>query len=143
MYSKAFTLLELMIVLLILGIGLMTFTPQIVDEVIGIDSKIAFFDELIETHHERSIELGMPVSFTGFKGSANILTHDGERVTIPDVDSVQKAIVNGYETMGEEYSVRVYPDGLVDYFMVIFKNEQAIESVPIMNKTRYGEYEED
>ncbi len=143
MKSKAFTLLELMVVLMILGVGLMTLTPRIANEAIGVDERLLFFDELLKEHHTRAVELGMPVTFTGFKGSGNILTHDGERVTIPDVDSVQVAIVNGQETSSEEYLIRIYPDGLVDYFMLVFKDDDVVESVPILFQTRYGEYEED
>ncbi len=141
--KKAFTLLELMIVMLIIGIGLMTFTPKITDSAVGIDKRLDFFDKLLKSQYERAVELGRPISFTGFKGSANILTYDGEQEEIPDTDSVQKAKVNNYETKNEEYAVRVYPDGICDHFEITLKDGYIIESIPLLMKTQYKKYDDE
>lgn len=140
--KHGFTLLELMIVMLIIGIGLMAFTPKITSQSVGIDEKLDFFDKLIKNQHERSIELGRPVTFTGFKGSANILTYDGEKEEIPDTSSVQEVKVNRYETKGEEYVIRVYPDGICDHFEIKTKEGVIIESIPLLMKTQYKTDEE-
>ncbi|MBQ3033489.1 MAG: type II secretion system protein [Deferribacterales bacterium] len=142
-YLTGFTLLELMIVMMIIGIGLMTFTPKLAYQSIGTDKRLEFFDKLINDHLQRAIELGRPISFLGFKGSANIITHDGEHEEIPDTSSIQSVKVNRYETGGEEYAVRVYPDGLCDYFEITSKDGYVIESIPLLMRTRYKETNED
>ncbi len=129
--------------MLIIGIGLMTVTPRLAQKSVGGDDRLEFFDRLLKDHLERAKELGRPISFTGFKGSANIITHDGEHEEIPDTSSVQEAKVNEYETKGEEYAVRVYPDGLCDYFEITTKDGAVIEVIPLLMRTRYKDAEED
>lgn len=140
--KKAFTLLELMVVMLILGVGLMTVTPKLAERSVGVDTRLDFFNKLIAEHLVRSREMGRPVAFTGFKGSANIITYDGKHKEIPNTASVQGSKVNGYETKGEEYAVRVYPDGICDHFELTFKDKAVIESIPLMMVTRYKQEEE-
>lgn len=123
--------------MLIIGIGLMTVTPKLAQKSIGGDERLLFLDKLLKTHFERALELGRPVSFTGFKGSANIITHDGKHEEIPNTASVQKVRVNEYETKGAEYAVRVYPDGLCDYFEISMKDGATIEVIPLLMRTRY------
>lgn len=120
----------------------MAFTPKITSNAVGIDEKLDFFDKLIKTHHERAIELGRPITFTGFKGSANIVTYDGEREEIPDTESVQEVKVNRYETRNEQYVIRVYPDGLCDHFEIRTIEGQIIESIPLLMKTHYKKDED-
>ena len=134
--KKAFTLMELMIVMLIIGIGLMSVTPRIASKSVGQDPKLEFFNTLIKEQWQRSLELSEPVILTGFKGSSNILTHDGESKTIPE-NSVKEARINMYETRGNEYAVRIYPDGICDYFEIVFNNGDIVESVPLLMTTRY------
>jgi len=137
--NRAFTLIELMVVMLIIGIGLMSVTPSIVDRSVSTDNRLDFFNTLIDDHLVRAIELGRPVLFIGFKGSANIQTHDGKSLTIPNTKSIQEAKVNGYETRGLEYAIRIYPDGVVDYFELQDSEEFIIESLPLLMSTRYLE----
>lgn len=122
---------------MVIGLGFMTLTPKLTEKSVGRDERLDFFDKLISDHLVRARELGRPVSFTGFKGSANIITYDGKHKEIPDTVSVQEAKVNGYETKGEEYAVRVYPDGLCDHFELKFKNKASVESIPLLMATRY------
>ena len=128
--------------MLIIGIGLMTVTPKLAQKSIGGDERLLFLDKLLKTHFERALELGRPVSFTGFKGSANIITHDGKHEEIPNTSSVQKVKVNEYETKGAEYAVRVYPDGLCDYFEISTKDGTTIEVIPLLMRTRYKNADE-
>ncbi len=138
--KKGFTIVELMVVMLIIGLGLMSFTPKLLTPTsLAEDDRLMFFDKLIEEHYERAIELGRPTYFTGFKGSANIQTYDGKAVTIPNVKSIQEAKVNGYLTRGLEYGVRVYPDGFVDHFEIIDTEDIIIESVPLLMITKYDD----
>lgn len=137
--NKAFTLIELMVVMLIIGVGLMSFTPTIVNRSVATDERLDFFNTLIDDHLVRAIELGRPVLFIGFKGSANIQTHDGKALTIPNTKSIQEAKVNGYETTGLEYAVRIYPDGIVDHFEILDSEDFIIESLPLLMSTRYLE----
>ncbi len=135
--KKAFTLMEIMVVMLIVGIGLMGLTPKFTSKSVGIDSRLDYLDKLIKAEWTRSIELGQPIVITGFKGSANLLNHDKETKTIPDIKEVVDVIINRYQTRGNEYAIRVYPDGLCDYFELTLNDGKIIESIPLLMKTRY------
>lgn len=135
--KKAFTLMEIMVVMLIVGIGLMGLTPKFTSKSVGIDSRLDYLDKLIKAEWTRSIELGQPIVITGFKGSAYLLNHDKETKTIPDIKEVVDVIINRYQTRGNEYAIRVYPDGLCDYFELTLNDGKIIESIPLLMKTRY------
>ncbi len=139
--KKAFTLMELMIVMLVIGIGLMGLTPKLTSKSVGIDPRLDYLDKLIKAEWERSIELGQPIVITGFKGSANLLNHDKESKTIPNTKEVSEASINKYKTRGNEYAIRVYPDGLCDYFELTLDDGVIIESIPLLMTTRYKESE--
>lgn len=135
--NKAFTLMELMVVMLIIGIGLMGITPQLTTQSVGIDPRLEYMDKLIKDEYVRSIELGQPIAITGFKGSPNLLNHDKESKTIPSTKSVEEATINKYQVQGNEYAIRVYPDGFCDYFELTLDDGKVIESVPLLMTTRY------
>lgn len=141
-YKKAFTLMEIMIVMLIIGIGLMSLTPKFTSKSVGVDPQLDYLDKLIKTEWERSIELGQPIVITGFKGSANLLNHDKETKTIPDIKEVTDAVINRYQTQGNEYAIRIYPDGMCDYFELTLNDGRIIESIPLLMTTRYKKTEE-
>lgn len=135
--EKAFTVLEVIVVMFIIGLGLMSVVPKMTESTVLGDVRLDFFNKLIAEHLDRSRELGYPISFVGFKGSPNILTYDGKRKVIPNTDFVQEVRINGYNPVGEEYAVRVYPDGICDYFEITFKDKSVIEAIPITMITRY------
>lgn len=135
--NKAFTLMELMVVMLIIGIGLMGITPQLTTQSVGVDPRLEYMDKLIKDEYLRSIELGQPIAITGFKGSPNLLNHDKESKTIPSTKSVEEATINKYQVQGNEYAIRVYPDGFCDYFELTLDDGKVIESVPLLMTTRY------
>lgn len=137
--KHAFTLMELMIVMLIIGIGLMGLTPRITSKSVGMDPRLEYLNKLIKEEWERAVELGQPITITGFKGSANLLNHDKQSKTIPDIKEVSEAVINKYITRGNEYAIRIYPDGLCDYFELTLDNGQVIESIPLLMTTRYKE----
>ncbi len=138
MYMKqAFTLIELMIVMLIIGIGLMSITPRFTSKSVGIDPRLEYLDKLIKEEWARSIELGQPIAITGFKGSANLLNHDKESKTLPDTKEVSEVSINKYEVRSNEYAIRVYPDGFCDYFELTLNDGKIIESIPLLMTTRY------
>lgn len=135
--KKAFTLMELMVVMLIIGIGLMSLTPQITSKSVGVDPRLEYLDKLIKDEWARSIELGQPIAITGFKGSANFLNHDKESKTLPDTKEVSEITINKYQVRGNEYAIRVYPDGFCDYFEMTLDDGKIIESIPLLMTTRY------
>lgn len=141
-YKKAFTLMEIMVVMLIIGIGLMGLIPKFTSKSVGIDPQLDYMDKLIKAEWERSIELGQPIALTGFKGSANLLNHDKETKTIPEIKEVKDAVINSYQVQGNEYAIRVYPDGICDYFELTLDDGRIIESVPLLMTTRYKKTEE-
>ncbi|MDR2883558.1 MAG: type II secretion system GspH family protein [Deferribacteraceae bacterium] len=132
MSRKAFTLIEILIVLAIMSVGIVSVTPILGERTAEGDPQVAFFTELLAEHLLIAQEYGIPISVTGFKGSANIMKYDGTRVAIPDIKSVQSVAVNGEDTGGAEYQITVYPDGLCDHFIIETDSDITFESYPIL-----------
>lgn len=132
MYKKAFTLIEILVVLAILGIAITTVVPMMGQRAIQGNETDAFFKDLLQEHLKHAEEEGIPISITGFKGSANLVKYDGTRVSIPQIKSVQSAKINGEYTPGIEYHITVYPDGLCDYFELETTEKIKIVSVPLL-----------
>jgi len=129
---NAFTLLEILIVITIIGIGVITLTPQMMRNTVENDNTVTFFNKTLEDALTESRELQAPVSIRGFKGSDNIITAKGERVKIPDDVEVSEVEINEYNTFGTEYEITVYPSGICDYFIINFNNGEFIESTPLL-----------
>lgn len=139
MRRRGFTLIELMVVLMVVGISLMALTPRITARSIGQDPTLSFFNNLMAEELKRARELSMPITITGFKGSANILTYDKESKSIPNIREVSEAKVNRYLTHGNLYAVRIYPDGICDHFELRLNDGRIIESEPLLMKTHFKE----
>lgn len=135
-HDSGFTLIEILIVMVIIGIGFMTFTPKFAERTVGEDPQIKFFRDVLEEHYNEAKRRGEPIALTGFKGSANILKLDGTRVQIPGGKSVASAYVNDENQPGLEYKITVYPDRLCDYFKIEFTGGGIIESMPILLTVR-------
>lgn len=129
---KAFTLVEILVVLAIISVGVVSVTPIIGERTAKGDPQLAFFTDLLEEHLAIAVEEGIPISIMGFKGSANIVKYDGSRISIPDVKSVQSVRINDENTGGVEYEITVYPDGLCDHFVIETDKGVIFESYPIV-----------
>lgn len=142
-YKRAFTLIELMIVMLIIGIGLMGVTPKFAAKSVGLDPLLEHFNDLLKTELERSRELQRPVEITGSKGTSNLLNSDMKSENIPGGSEVKNVKINRYETQGNQYKIRVYPDGICDYFEITFSDGRIVESIPLLMTTRFKTSVED
>lgn len=142
-YKRAFTLIELMIVMLIIGIGLMGVTPKFAAKSVGLDPLLEHFNDLLKTELERSRELQRPVEITGSKGTANLLNSDMKSENIPGGSEVKNVKINRYETQGNQYKIRIYPDGICDYFEITFSDGRIVESIPLLMTTRFKTSVED
>ncbi len=137
-YNDAFTLIETLIVLLLIGIGFMAVTSRFSPRVFESRRKnlVIFFNDILEKSYNVSKKLGRPVFITGFEGSPNIILPDGRRVKIPGDRVVSSVIVNDVENEGVEYRIYVYPDRISDYFKITFSDGSIIESIPLLLKAR-------
>lgn len=142
-FKKGFTLIELMIVMLIIGIGLMSATPKFTAKSVGMDPLLEHFNELIKNELARSRELQRPVAITGSKGTANLLNSDMKSENIPGGMEVKNVKINRYETQGNQYKIQIYPDGICDYFEITFSDGRIIESIPLLMTTRFKTNVED
>jgi prepilin-type N-terminal cleavage/methylation domain-containing protein len=129
---SAFTLIELLIVLAILGIVMTFAAPKLGERTAKGDAQNAFFKELLAEHLQYAREEGVPIAIIGFKGTANMEKYNGEHVSIPNVKSVQSARINGENTIGLEYHINVYPDGICDYFELETDKKVIFASKPLL-----------
>ncbi|MDR0453214.1 MAG: prepilin-type N-terminal cleavage/methylation domain-containing protein [Deferribacteraceae bacterium] len=135
--EKAFTLIEILVVIAVIGIMMMAMTPVLGERIAKGDAQTAFFNDLLKEHLEIAKAEGVPVEILGFKGSDNMIKYDGDRISIPGIKSVQSARINGENSEGVEYLITVYPDGLCDHF-VLETNSLIIESSPLLMTVRIG-----
>ncbi|GAB1536447.1 hypothetical protein ADMFC3_20780 [Geovibrio sp. ADMFC3] len=136
MSARGFTLVELIIVLLIIGIGFMTVTPLMVEKAIGDPEEITFFNDLLSKTADEAEELGRALPIRGVKGSDTIFLHDGETVKIPGISGVLSAEINDEEQSGLDYVIMVYPKRICDYFILRVSDTEIIESLPLILQTR-------
>jgi len=54
--DKAFTLIELLIVLLIIGIGFMSITPKLFENVVEPNKKVAFYNDILSEYSKRPMK---------------------------------------------------------------------------------------
>jgi prepilin-type N-terminal cleavage/methylation domain-containing protein len=130
--KRAFTLIEILVVMAILGVAVISFIPKIGDNTVRGDEQVAFFKDLLAEHMALAVQDGVPMVIIGIKGTGNIRKFDGTSVEIPNVKSVQAAYINGEGTPGLEYHIRVYPDGLCDHFVLETTDRLRIESIPLL-----------
>ncbi|MGE4496874.1 MAG: prepilin-type N-terminal cleavage/methylation domain-containing protein [Deferribacterales bacterium] len=137
MSARGFTLVELIIVLLIIGIGFMTVTPLMVEKAAGEAEETAFFNDLLRKTADEAEELGRALPLRGVKGSASLFLHDGETVKIPGISGVLSAEINDEEQSGLDYVIMVYPQGICDRFVLRVSDTEVIESLPLLLLTRF------
>lgn len=130
--KNAFTLLEVIIVITIIGIGVITMTPQLIRNTVEQDKTVTFFNKTLTDALTESKEQQVPVSIKGFKGSDNIIIASGEKTEIPGVSSVNNVEINDSDTYGTEYEITVYPNGICDYFKLTFPDGSYLESSPLL-----------
>lgn len=129
---KAFTLIELMMVMFIIGISVFSVSLIAGERAYKGDELVSFFEELFKEHLDVALEYGVPIEIIGFKGSANIVKHDGTRIAIPGVKSVQAVKINDENSHSIEYYVKIYPDGICDHFIIETDSGNIIESYPLL-----------
>ena len=132
MKKQGFTLVEILIVIIIMGLGLMTVAPKIAENTILSNKTEKLFEDIIRDHLKLAKDLNTQVYITGYKGSSRLLLHDGTTVNIPE-GNVSEALVNDEETDGFEYRIYFYTDGIFDHFKLTFSDEKVLESIPALH----------
>lgn len=135
--NKGFSLIEVLVLLVIIGIVTVGITPRVIERKLGSNPVIEFYSDIVDEHRQLAQELGRPVFFKGFLGSGNILKMDGKRVTLPKSITVQDAFVGGVDEPGLEYNIFVYPSGMVDYFELRLSDDTVVESVPLLSTIQF------
>jgi prepilin-type N-terminal cleavage/methylation domain-containing protein len=140
--NNAFTLIELLIVLVIIGIGFMSMTPKLFENVVEPNKKIAFFNDLLSKYSKMAYEKGHPIILEGSKNSSKILIKDEElednkkptEISIPFDTQMNSIEVNGEKFFSSKFYINIYPDKLCDHFIISYNDDTSIESVPILLK---------
>lgn len=131
--TKGFTLLEILIVMIIAGLGFMTIAPKIAENTILSNKTEVFFEDIIESHLKTAAELNTRVFVTGFVGSSSLVLESGERVQIP-AGEVKEIMINHDYAGSSEFRIYFYTDGIFDQFEMTFKDNEKLESVPALHK---------
>jgi len=129
---RGFTLVEILIVLVIAGLGLMTIAPRLAEKTILSDNSEVFFNELISSNLALAKELNKQVYITGYKGSQNIVTHDEKRLKIP-TGLISSVYINEEKPQGTQFRIYFYPDGIFDQFRLVFADDEEVEGIPALH----------
>ncbi|MDY6820249.1 MAG: type II secretion system protein [Deferribacterota bacterium] len=138
---KAFTLIELLIVLVILGIGFMSFTPVIFDNVIEPNKLVAFFNETLEKYTDEANKKGEPIVLKGSKSQATLTkvtekklnsNSNNEEIDIPTPSTITSVEINDELSYKDTFYINIYPNGICDHFIINFSDHASIESIPLI-----------
>lgn len=130
--NRGFTLIEILIVLIIAGLGFMTIAPRFAENTILSDKTEVFFQKIIEKHLAEASELNSQVALTMYKGSSNVVSSNGDKASIPAGD-LKEAYISDERT-AVEVLVYFYPDGIFDQFFLEFSDGSTLESYPALRK---------
>lgn len=130
---QGFTLVELLIVLIIAGLGFMTVAPRFAENTIMADRSETFFEKIIDSHLKEAQELNTQVFITLYRGSSNVVLSDGERESIP-AGLLKEAYINDESPSGTEIQIYFYPDGIFDQFVLTFSDGTELEAYPALRK---------
>ncbi len=134
--SKAFTFIEILIILAILGFSSLILIPVMTSNVKGKNKLEDFFNENIKESYVLAKKNGKPVYISGFKGSPNLILPNGKSVKLPDGISILRIKIDDKDITGLKYYIGIYPQGICDYFELVMDNGRIIESVPLLMKVK-------
>lgn len=128
--QRGFTLVELLIVMVIIGLGFMSMSPSLATRTVLGNKTEDFFNTLIDKEIKEAKSLNRQVSVKGTSGSDNLTFPDGSVEQIPE-GVILKARINGTYASGSEYRIYFYPDGLSDEFELETSSGKTITGYPI------------
>lgn len=129
--TRGFTLVELLVVMVIMGLGFISLSPSLAEKTVKGGGDESFFNELILSQLKAAKELNRQVFIKGTVGTDNLLLSDGSNVSIPlgKVDSIE---INDKKVNGIEYYIYFYPDGIFDDFEIEIENGKKVTSYPML-----------
>ncbi len=134
--NRGFTLIEILIVLVLIGIGVMSVVPNLTRRVVQPNNTVTFFNSLLNSAIKESKTSLKPVDFQIEIGSNIVIDWDGKKQQIPSESTVSEIDVNSHIQSGSATEVFVYPDGISDYFKITFSNGKTYESIPLLLKVK-------
>ena len=134
--QNAFTLLELIVVITILGVGILILLPVISSNISDSNKIEVFFTEKIKESYKIAKETGRPVYITGVIGSSNLTLVTGKTVKLPDNSNILNIKINDKQVTGLKYSIGIYPQGICDYFELTTDKGKTIASIPLLLEAR-------
>lgn len=139
MVSKdGFTLIELLIVISIISLGLFILTPRLTKGLIEReDSTVSQLNKVLDEALESARKSKEPVKITFILGSSNFIYQD-RRIQLHNGLVLEEAYVNEYPVRSLEVSVRVYPEGICDYFYFRFSGGKRVISMPLLCRVKLG-----
>jgi len=129
--TRGFTLVELLVVMVIIGLGFVSLSPSLADRTVKSGGDESFFNDIIKSQLKAAKDLNRQVFIKGTLGTDSLVLSDGTSVTIP-LGKVDKVKVNDKNVNGIEYNIYFYPDGIFDDFEIDMSNGKIVESYPMI-----------
>ena len=132
---SAFTFVELLVVLTLLGIAILFIIPSASRKIINSNNLEKFFNEKLREAYTEAKDTGQPVYIRGIIGSPNITLYDNKTVGLPQSINILRVKVNDEKVNGLKYQIGIYPAGICDYFELETDKGYKIMSIPLLLKT--------
>ncbi len=134
--TKGFTLFELLIVLVLIGIGIMGVVPNIVNRTTASDKTLDFFEKVLKKAEQKAQSKHEPIQIAVIIGSDTVIDSGNKHLNIPYSSTVSEVFVNSQIQLGRKAIILVYPDGISDYFKITFSDGKSYESVPLLMRVK-------
>lgn len=109
--ARGFTLLEVMVVLFIIGLGWFSLLPRLDSADVTDSGPLTELNDFLDLAKADAVRLCRPQVLNLGPGS-DLLSRDEAKMKLPA--PVLSALVNGYAPPGTVYSFKVYPEGFMD-----------------------------
>ncbi len=137
--NSGFTYIEVLVVLLILSIGLFAVAPKIIPGYIDKEPAIVKeMNNILMEAFKIAKELRRPTDIGFISGSNNIKLRE-KTFKLPDELSVMNAFINDKPPDGINFSLKVYPVGICDYFELDLSDGKKLISIPLIGRVRLSE----
>ncbi len=132
--TGGFTFLEIIVVMTLLSVTLFVVLPKLTIRLIEKEDPVVRLlnNVLSEALNDAKLKKE-PVEIKFILGSSNF-TLMKERYQLPDGIEIVRARINDREAEGLQFAVRVYPDGICDYFDFTLTDKRQLLSKPLLCK---------
>ncbi|NOX19775.1 MAG: prepilin-type N-terminal cleavage/methylation domain-containing protein [Nitrospirae bacterium] len=130
--AKGFTFIEMMVVLAIMSVAMFVLVPRVINGILERGTiPLSEMNKLLDKAKHEAASKKETLKLKFVLGSNNYY-YGEKQYSLPEGAELLEARVNEKRPEGLEFSVRIYPDGICDYFRLKLSNDKRIVSRPLL-----------